>query len=194
MRYIRRVFFWQKPDRATLERLLASHSAEPFSYAAVGATEAEPPADYNVDHNRVSLGRGLDQFQVAKRNVDGWKMFDLPWIELFPARPSIEVGASVAVAVRHLGFWSVNVSRVVYVIDEDSRYGFAYGTLPGHAEEGEERFSIEHDPMTDEVWYDLYAFSKPRHPLARIGYPFTRYMQQRFVRESLAAMKRAAIL
>jgi uncharacterized protein (UPF0548 family) len=185
------VFLWQKPDRATLERLLASQGAESFSYAAVGATEAEPPADYRLSHNRVSLGRGVDQLRAAKRAIDNWKMFDLPWIELFPPRPSIEIGVTVAVVVRHLGFWSVNVSRLVYVIDEDSRYGFAYGTLHCHAEEGEERFSIEHDPMTDEVWYDLYAFSKPNHPLARIGYPFSRYMQQRFVRESLAAMKRA---
>jgi uncharacterized protein (UPF0548 family) len=93
--------------------------------------------------------------------------------------------------VRHVGFWSVNISRIVYLIDEESRYGFAYGTLPSHSEEGEERFFVEHDKTTDEVWYDLYAFSKPRHPLARIGYPISRHLQKRFARESLAAMKRA---
>jgi len=119
-------------------------------------------------------------------------MFDLDWIEVFPVRPSAQVANTVAVVVCHLGFWSVNISRIVYVIDEASRYGFAYGTLPCHSEEGEERFLVEHDPTTDEVWYDLSAFSKPRHPLARIGYPISRYLQKRFARESLAAMKRAA--
>jgi uncharacterized protein (UPF0548 family) len=99
----------------------------------------------------------------------------------------------VAVVVRHLGFWSVNISRLIYVIAEPSRYGFAYGTLACHAEEGEERFLVAHDPNTDEVWYDLFAFSRPKHALARIGYPISRYLQKRFARESLAAMKRALI-
>jgi len=185
------VFLWQKPDRVALERLLARCGTDPFSYSAVGASAAKPPAGYKVDHNRVLVGQGADQFKVAKRAIDDWKMFDLSWIDLFPARPRVEVGASVAVVVRHLGFWSINISRILYLIEDDSHYGFAYGTLPCHSEQGEERFSIEHDPITGEVWYDLYAFSKPRHPLARIGYPFTRYLQRRFARESLAAMKRA---
>jgi len=185
------VFLWQKPDRAELERLLARHGADPFSYAAVGATQRGAPAGYKVSHSRVLLGHGVNRFAVAKAAVNDWKMFALPWIELFPSRPIIEVETSVAVVVSHLGFWSVNISRILYLIEADSRCGFAYGTLPCHSEEGEERFLVEHDPVTDEVWYDLYAFSKPRHSLARIGYPFTRYLQKRFARESLAAMKRA---
>jgi len=118
-------------------------------------------------------------------------MFDLDWVELFPTRPLVHIGTTVAVVVRHLGFWSVNISRLIYVIDEVSRYGFAYGTLPCHSEEGEERFLIERDPNTNEVWYDLYAFSRPKHPLARIGFPIARHLQKRFTRESLAAMKRS---
>ena len=118
-------------------------------------------------------------------------MFDLNWIELFPKRPSVQLETSVAVVVRHLGFWSVNISRIVYVVNEETRYGFAYGTSLCHSEEGEERFLVEYDKATDEVWYDLYAFSKPRHPLALIGYPIARHLQKRFARESLAAMKRA---
>ena len=44
--------------------------------------------------------------------------------------------------------------RVVYVIDEPSRRGFAYGTLPGHPESGEEAFIVEIDE-TDEVWFSV---------------------------------------
>ena len=137
------------------------------------------------------IGHGLDQFEAAKAAIDDWKMFDLDWIELYPKRPSVEIGTAVAVVVRHLGFWSVNIARIVYVVNEQSRYGFAYGTLQCHSEQGEERFLVEHDRATGEVWYDLYAFSKPKHPLAWLGYPISRYLQKRFARESLAAMKRA---
>jgi uncharacterized protein (UPF0548 family) len=184
------VFLWRKPDQATVERLLATQQPT-FSYSAVGATQAAAPAGYTADHNRILIGYGLDQFKTAKAAVDNWKMFDVPWIEVFPKRAAVQVGSAVAVVIRHLGFWSVNISRIVYVIDEESRYGFAYGTSLCHSEEGEERFLVAHDTTTDEVWYDLYAFSKPKHPLARIGYPVARQLQKRFARESLAAMKRA---
>ena len=186
------MFFWRKPDRVTLARLLTTEQTHSFSYAAIGSTQEEAPAGYRLDHNRILIGHGPERFAAAKAAIDEWKMFDLAWIEIFPVGPAVKVGTAVAVVIRDLGFWSVNISRIVYVIDEPSRYGFAYGTLPCHSEEGEERFFVEHNPATGEVWYDLYAFSRPKHPLARIGYPISRYLQKRFARESLAAMKRAA--
>ena len=185
------MFLWRKPNGPTLAQLLATHQTNPFSYAAVGGTQGDAPAGYRVDHNRILIGHGLDQFEAARAAIDDWKMFNVSWVELLPARPDIRVGAAVAVVVRHLGFWSVNISRIVYLVNEESRYGFAYGTLPCHSEEGEERFLIERDPNTNEVWYDLYAFSRPKHPLARIGFPIARHLQKRFARESLAAMKRS---
>jgi uncharacterized protein (UPF0548 family) len=100
----------------------------------------------------------------------------------------------VAVVARVLGVWWVNACRVVYAVDEAGpvcRFGFAYGTLPGHAESGEERFQVEWDRSDDAVYYDILAFSRPRHLLARLGYPLTRRTQRRFARDSAAAMLRA---
>ena len=71
------------------------------------------------------------------------------------------------------------------------RFGFAYGTLPDHAGSGEERFLVEWDRKDDSVWYGILAFSRPRHLLARIGYPWVRRVQKRFGRESAAVMRRA---
>ncbi len=119
-------------------------------------------------------------------------MFNIGWVRLcWPATP--EAGATFAVLIRHLGFWSLNSTRLVYVHEEDGpvqRYSFAYGTLPGHAESGEERFSIEWRHDDDSVWYEIFAFSRPRHPLTWAGYPLTRILQKRFTRDSKAAMAR----
>jgi uncharacterized protein (UPF0548 family) len=71
------------------------------------------------------------------------------------------------------------------------RYGFAYGTLPGHAEKGEERFTIEWDRENGAVFYNVLAFSQPAHPLARLGAPFARRLQNRFARDSVRAMDSA---
>lgn len=120
-------------------------------------------------------------------------MFALPWVELCWPKTPIEPGACVAVLIRALGLWSLNPARIVYVVDEagpPARYGFAYGTLPGHAEKGEERFLVEHHD-DGAVVYDLRAFSRPGHPLTALGYPYARRLQERFALGSLAAMGRA---
>jgi len=72
------------------------------------------------------------------------------------------------------------------------RFGFAYGTLADHMESGEERFTVEWRRDDDSVWYDLLAFSRPRHPLARLGLRLSRALQRRFARDSLRAMARAS--
>jgi uncharacterized protein (UPF0548 family) len=70
------------------------------------------------------------------------------------------------------------------------RFGFAYGTLESHVERGEERFLVEMDE-TGQVWYELAAFSRPRHPLVRLAYPLARRYQAKFRRESAAAMQQS---
>ena len=96
--------------------------------------------------------------------------------------------------MNHFGFYSLNACQIVYLINEIAeihRFGFAYGTLTEHGETGEERFSVEFHPETGEVWYDLYAFSKPNHPLAKLGYPISRMLQKRFAADSKEAMRLA---
>ena len=87
----------------------------------------------------------------------------------------------------------MNPCRVVYMIDDEvaglRRFGFGYDTLPGHAEVGEERFLVTHDIQSDIVTYDLCSFSRPRHLLARLAKPLSRYLQGKFRRRSCAQMK-----
>jgi len=99
----------------------------------------------------------------------------------------------VAILIRHFGFYSLNAAQIVYVIDEPQQFGFAYayGTLAEHGESGEERFSVDFDDETGEVSYDLFAFSKPNHFLAKLGYPLVRNLQKQFAEDSKAAMLRA---
>ncbi len=96
----------------------------------------------------------------------------------------------------HFGVWSLNTCRIVYVIEEEEasplrRYGFAFGTLPAHVERGEERFTVEWHRADDSVWYEVFAFARPAHPLARAGPPFVRLVQRQFAGASLRAMAAA---
>lgn len=187
------MFFLSKPSREAIGKFIAAQKDQPFSYPQVGASRERAPGTYTVDHHRVQLGCGVVVFAQAVKAVRQWKMFDMPWMNLCWPNTPIQAGATVAVLVSHLGFWSLNACRVVYVIEERGtceRYGFAYGTLPQHGEIGEERFTVEFQSDDQSVWYDIYAFSRPG-PFARLGYPYARILQKRFATDSIGSMMKA---
>jgi uncharacterized protein (UPF0548 family) len=116
-------------------------------------------------------------------------MFRLGWVEAHGTDAPLAPGLTAA-PLAHFGLWFLNACRVVYLIDEERRFGFAYGTLADHAERGEERFLVEWRE-DDSVWYDVLAFSRPGHWLTWLGFPVVRRLQKRFAAGSLAAMARA---
>ena len=187
------MFRISEPSEQDAVAFVSSQRHLPFTYAEVGATNATPPSSYRVDHNRARLGDGEATYRRAVEALKSWRQFDLGWVTVVPRDVLVEVGATVAVKARAFGTWSLNASRVVYVIDEPRRWGFAYGTLPDHVECGEERFLIEW-LSDDSVWYDILAFSRPQHPLVKLSAPLARLLQKRFARESLAQMKLATDL
>jgi uncharacterized protein (UPF0548 family) len=189
------MFLLSRPAESQIRTILASQQESDFSYTDVGATRGKIPTGYFVLNGRVDLGRGSATFDRAVESMRHWKMFEVPNVRLCWPDAPIRTGESVAVVIKHFGFWSVNCCKIAYVIDENGavqRFGFAYGTLPEHAEQGEERFVVEWDRASDLVCYDIVSFSRPGNAVVKIAYPATRWLQRRFVRDSLAAMARAA--
>ena len=185
------MFLASKPSAKFVKEFIAAQKDLPFTYAEVGATRDQLPAGYTHDHNSIVLGKGRVVFQRAVSALRSWRQFDLGWVEIVPPDLPIKVGAVGAVRAHTFGVWSLSATRIVYVVNEldnVSRFGFAYGTLPDHVESGEERFLVEWYQTTDEVKYDILAFSKPRHRLVRLGSPLARHLQKRFARESLLKM------
>jgi uncharacterized protein (UPF0548 family) len=188
------MFFLRQPSREAIRRFISSQREQPFSYPEVGATAGEIPPGYVVDHNRIKLGAGEETFDRAVTALRNWEQFNLGWVKMVPLGAPVKVGSAVAILTRHFGFWSLNACRVVYLINEDGpvkKFGFAYGTLASHVECGEERFTVELHEMDDSVWYDILAFSRPNQFLVRLGRPVARLLQERFARDSLAAMAKA---
>ena len=176
-----------------IRRILEAHRHSPFSYSNQGATRTLLPAEYEVRRDQFLLGEGSRVFFKAKEAVRKWRMFDIAWLRLYWSKTPVAAGNSIAVAIGWFGIWMVNVCRIVYVIDEPRRYGFAYGTLSQHAEAGEELFLVEWRD-DDSVWYEVLAFSRERHPLVKIAYPIARRLQKKFRSDSGAAMQKASVV
>lgn len=187
------MFHFSRPDRPTIQRFLESQSCLDLTYSGIGGTRETPPAKYVVDRTTGQLGAGELVFQSAQAALREWKHFQLGWVEPCWPDTAIVPNQTVAILARACGLWMLNACRIIYVVEEPRRFGFAYGTLPGHVETGEERFTVEWNSVDDSVVYDILAFSRPNHFLTRIAYPLTRVMQRRFSRDSVSAMKRAVV-
>ena len=177
------------PSDTRLAEFLASKKHKTFSYSDVGATLEKPPQSFDNDHNFIHLGEGEQVWANAKNTLKNWKQFPDTWTRVFPSIENIKKDKTVAVMFRLFGIWWINSAKIVYTIDEPDRFGFAYGTLPGHLEKGEECFWIEKDKKGS-VFYHIKAFSKPAYWLVWLAYPIARKFQKRFVRESLSIMKK----
>lgn len=185
------MFLARRPSAEQIDRFLRESQALPLSYSPTGIATATARED--LDEMTAVIGRGTAAFERARAALIAWKQCDLGWIETFPRDAPIAAGTVVAVLIRHCGFWSLNGCRVLYragSLDDLARFSFAYGTLTNHAESGEELFEVRLDPQTDDVSYRIRAVSWPQTALARVGQPIVRMLQERFRRESAAAMRR----
>jgi uncharacterized protein (UPF0548 family) len=144
----------------------------------------EQASTFAHDRHESVLGVGKDVFASAKRAFIRWEPFHLGWARVANPAARIAIGEIVGVEVHSLGLWSLNLSRIVAMIDTPEQFGFVYSTTALHVEEGEERFLLRFDPVSGEVRYELAAVSRPRYWMARFGYPVTRAFQHRFAWDS----------
>ena len=107
-----------------------------------------------------------------------------------PDHPPIRVGQNVVVALGLPGFTVVAPCRIVWVEDEPNRFGFAYGTLQGHPERGEESFVVRRDNAG--VTFSIDAASRPAALLSRVGAPVARLIQKRVTNNYLTSLQRAS--
>ena len=162
----------QELSDAALQELLGAR----LTYSEVGRTQGELPGGYHHLERGAFARSGSASFDALSRLVMGWEMHRRSGLGVSASHSPVVEGA---VAVLRLGVGVLAVRapvRVVTVVDEPRRRGFAYGTLPGHPESGEELFLVDwHED--DRVSLTIRAFSRPSTRLARLGGPITRRVQ-----------------
>ncbi|MCB0933281.1 MAG: DUF1990 domain-containing protein [Mycobacterium sp.] len=155
-----------------------------LTYPDVGATAATLPAGYaNVRMSR-RIGSGRQRFEQAAGSVMRYGMLRGAGLRVTASTEVAQVGSDV---LGRLGPF-VAPCRVVYVVDEPNRRGFAYGSLPGHAVRGEEMFRVRYDPADDAVYSEVIAFSEPATWWSRLGAPLLSVVQQAVSRRYLRAV------
>ncbi|MFG1929905.1 DUF1990 family protein [Mycobacterium sp. NPDC048908] len=146
----------------------------PLTYTEVGATAGALPPGYHHVQKSAVIGQGRRRFEDAADEGMRWGMLRGAGLRVDATSEVAGTGSEVLV---HFGPVAAPC-RVVYVVDEPNRRGFAYGTLPGHAESGEERFTVCYDPTTEEVRAEVTAFSRHATWWSRLGSPVTSLIQR----------------
>jgi uncharacterized protein (UPF0548 family) len=180
-----------KPSPTTIEAALAEARTQSLTYAPVrGTLSTEKKQGYDNDAQRVAVGQGMADFLKAKAALQRWAHFPTAWTAILPADTPIVQDEVLTMYFRLFGLWWQNTCKIIYVVDKPTRFAFAYGTLPGHIECGEEVFGVEMDE-DGVVWYDLRAFSKPKVWYVRLGYPLARLLQEKFRQDSALSVRRS---
>ncbi|GIE30839.1 hypothetical protein Ait01nite_038840 [Actinoplanes italicus] len=160
-----------------------------LTYAEVGATrEARLPAGYRHVLRDVEIGAGRATFEWAAAALLDWRMHRGAGLTV-DARGPAAPGSQVVLRIGAGPFRITAPCRVVYRIDQRDRQGFAYGTLAGHPESGEEAFVV-HLTESGRVRFRIAAFSRPDSALARLGGPLTVLAQEFATNRYVRSMRR----
>ena len=158
-----------------------------LTYREVGATKGALPPGYHHLRRRRVIGSGRDAFATAASALLAWQVQLRAGLRVTASAPVAEPGAVVVLAVGARPLRVRAPCRVVYTVTEPRRRGFAYGTLPGHPECGEEAFMIEQRD-DGSVALSVTAFSRPATVTARAAGPLGRLIQQHVTHRYLQAL------
>ena len=172
------------------QRVRRSGRGDPdaLTYNEIGATTlAQLPAGYRHVRRSAVIGRGAAEFDRAVEDLMTWQLHKRSGLAVRgPSRVTVDavVWMGVALGPLRLGFRC----QVVTMVDDLRRKGFAYGTLPGHPETGEESFVV--------VWRDddvvelhIVAFSREAQWWSKAAAPLGRLAQRVMTTRYLKALR-----
>ncbi|MGZ4747937.1 MAG: DUF1990 family protein [Oryzihumus sp.] len=168
-----------------------------LSYLAVGATRvadaqwAEAPAGYRRFERTHLLGHGQDRWVASTSAVQSWAVKTRSGftVDLAPGEELRVHEGQDRTLVASLGPVGLREPvRVVAVVDEPDRCGFAYGTRAGHPVSGEEAFVVHRSP-DGTVWLTLRSLTRPAPGPWRLVFPAAlvaqRWYRRRYARALL---------
>ncbi|WP_344362420.1 DUF1990 domain-containing protein [Streptomyces gobitricini] len=163
-----------------------------FTYPEVGATRTLPlPTGYQHLRHRALIGHGRNAFETAGAAVTTWAMHRRSGARVRAGSARAEPGTPVEIA---LGAGPLQVGvpcEVVWAAYDEDRVGFAYGTLAGHPESGEESFVVERRP-DGSVWFTVTAFSRPARWYTRVAGPVVPVLQRAYARHLARTLRKIA--
>jgi uncharacterized protein (UPF0548 family) len=180
------------------------------TYSPVGATRpgdkrwTQPPSGYRTYERTVRIGHGEADWAGAAGALLRWGVKERSGFTVEPdpgpapgVGPRPSPGGADGLVERGRSYWLVAALgpftvrepvRVVAVVEEADRCGFAYGTLQGHPVSGEEAFIVHRTPGGD-VWLTLRSLTRAAPGRWRLAFPAALVAQRWYRRRYLRALR-----
>ncbi|MFI2437456.1 DUF1990 domain-containing protein [Streptomyces sp. NPDC018693] len=159
-----------------------------FTYDDVGATRQPGfcPPGFHPLHVRARIGEGEDVFRRAAEAVLTWELHRALGVGIDATADRAAEGVDVTVTLAGV---IKAPCRIVWTVEQPRRAGWAYGTLTGHPECGEEAFLVDRTG-DGTVWLTVSAFSRAAKWYAKAGGPATRGLQHAYARRCGSVLRR----
>ena len=152
---------------------------------STAASDLLPRRFWVIQRSAKAIGRGGRAYKRAKQALDGFECMDLGWLT---SRVDDD-DRILAICSRQLGIVHLMNANVILrreILPRTSSVTFR--TTTQHVLAGEERLAVTWDEASDEVRFEVLSFSRPRHALSWLTFPYVLYQQRRFARDATARM------
>jgi uncharacterized protein (UPF0548 family) len=161
-----------------------------LTYHGVGATRSgSVPDGFRPLRHRSYLGRGREVYDLAGDAVMTWRMHEAAGVVVATAAPLATPGVRMACGLGAGPLRLFVPCEVVWAVVGRHATGFAYGTLTGHPECGEEAFLVTID-ADGSVWLSVTAFSRPASWYTRLAGPLVAPLQRLYARRLGISLRR----
>ncbi|MEU1279747.1 DUF1990 domain-containing protein [Streptomyces sp. NPDC005805] len=162
-----------------------------LTYPERGATRHEPlPEGYHHLRRTEWIGHGRAAFEAAGTRVMTWAAHRATGARVAATAGRAEPGVRVRVSLGAGPLRMAAPCEVLWTVEEPDRTGFAYGTLTGHPECGEESFLLELRG-DGSVWFTVTAFSRPAAWYTRLAGPVVPVAQRCYAGLLARGLRRA---
>ena len=166
-------------------RQTCSFASLAFSTASASSL---PPRGWVINRSRRHVGRGREAYRRASRALHELECLELPWLTAHVRDPVM------VICSRQFGcLWLMNANRVLCRERCADCCSITFRTTTRHVLAGEERLSVTCDDETKDVHFEILSFSRPRHVLSWLTYPYVLHQQRRFARDASAKMVARAL-
>ncbi len=189
-------FHLGQPRAEYLKKLHAEQAKLDITYdeSLIGATLGELPKGFHHLRAERPVGSGQDCFDRGKQAIRTWTAQAELGLLLEPTVPEFAVGEVIvfALSMKPAPVWTTGACRIVRIVDEPRRFGFAYATLPHHPESGEEGFFVSRTE-DDSVVFSVAAFARAQSLPVRLAGPIGRIFQRRAIQIYLDGYERFTV-
>ncbi|MGX6608090.1 DUF1990 family protein [Micromonosporaceae bacterium Da 78-11] len=157
-----------------------------LTYRPVGATRTGilPPGFRHLRY-RLLLGTGDALYRRAGEAILTFAMHRATGARVRPTAERATPGVRLTVGAGPLRV----PCEIVWTVEDDTRTGFGYGTLPGHQASGEEAFLVTRD-LEGRVWFSVVAYSRPARLAMKAAGPVAEVLQRVYARLCGRALRR----